>query len=152
MSRNVLCLHSNKSVATFGAPTFCHGRSGNMEGINGCAFCRSALQHSGQFFTSSFNSRDIPGHQTDCFALSLHLTMPWCPVWILANISFLRGGGITIRDPHISMPFSTENSTVMGSLVYYCCINCASLWPSKLAVLGDCSASNILCLEVLYLL
>ena len=59
----------------------------------------------GSFSPDLLYSWDIPGHQTDCLVLSLHLMVPWCPVWILANIFFLRGGGITIRDPRISMPF-----------------------------------------------
>ena len=101
--------HSKRSV-----PTFCQGSSGNWDGVSGCALCLWALQHSGQFRTSSSKSLENPGHQTLCLALSLHFVMPWCPMWIFVSIAWRSEGGITMRLPRINRPFTTENSAAIG--------------------------------------
>ena len=93
---------------------FCQGNSGSGDGVRGCALCFWALQHSGQFLTSSYSSMEIPGHQTDCLTRSLYFVMPWGPVWILLRSSRWSVGGITIRLPRISRPFSTANSADIG--------------------------------------
>lgn len=54
----------------------------------------------------------MPGHHTNCLALSWHFVMPWCPEWSFYNISVCIKCGVTMHNPQSNKPFWTDSSGI----------------------------------------
>lgn len=120
-------LHSNKSV-----PTFCHGRLGSCDGVNSSVLGELFMRQSGQHLTSSSSCLDNDGHHIECLALSRHLVIPWCPVWILSNMS--RRGDNDSRTSHQQAVLDSQLCCHWVVRFRNIC-DATSLGPSRLAVL-----------------
>ena len=87
-------------------PRVYHVRCSRSDGIIGSIRFCLFLEHLSHFSQPSLRTVCFsPGHQTDCFARSLHSVIPLCPSWIFPSIVFCLATGITRRLPLCSNPF-----------------------------------------------
>ena len=78
--------------------------------MRGSFGCFASLAHSGQMLTKDVRHLVRPGHQTDILALSLDLTIPWCPACSFSRALSWRALGTTILRPYMRSPSPSVNS------------------------------------------